>query len=85
MGKLQKRLWPDDYLVASYPEEYWVTQDDRLVLIEDMEFQHRENIVNYFSQEGKTVDPMRQTAFEKVMIRYLRLQAEINDVHKDIL
>jgi hypothetical protein len=85
LGKLKELLLPDEYLIASYPEEYWITQDGRLVLIEHMDFQHLENIVNLFSQEGMTVDPMRQGAFEKIMIRYLRLQAQINDVHKDIL
>ena len=31
------------------------------------------------------VDPLWQESFEKVMLTYLRKQAEINDVHKDIL
>ena len=57
----------------------------KVIPIDELDFQHLENIVNYFSQEGTTVDPMRQGAFEKVMLRYLRLQAEINEVHKDIL
>jgi len=67
------------------PKDYWITQDGRLVPIDDMDFQHLENIVNLFSKDGMVVDPMRQGAFEKVMLRYLYLQAEINDVHKEIL
>ena len=65
--------------------QVWYGKGGQIYLIEAMDFQHLENIVNYFSQEGTTVDPSRQGAFENVMLRYLRLQAEINDVHKDIL
>jgi len=35
--------------------------------------------VNYFSQEGKKVDPTRQNAFEKVMLRYLREKAKMEE------
>ena len=89
MGRLKDLLesWNDeDNFSKAYkhPNEYWRTKDGP-VRIEDMDFQHLENVVNYFSQEGTTVDPTRQGAFENVMLRYLRLQAEINDVHKDIL
>jgi hypothetical protein len=89
MGKI-KAHWTDELFEEQlrflmYPKDYWLTKDGRLVPIDDMDFQHLENIVNLFSQEGTTVDPTRQAAFENVMLRYLRLQAEINDVHKDIL
>jgi hypothetical protein len=89
MGKL-KAAWSEELLEQSireimFPKDYWITKDGRFIPIDDMDFQHLENIVNFFSQEGTTVDPMRQGAFEKVMLRYLRMQAEINDVHKDIL
>lgn len=89
MGKL-KAAWSEELLEQSvreimFPKDYWITKDGRFIAIEDMDFQHLENIVNFFSQEGTTVDPMRQGAFEKVMLLYLRKQAEINDVHKDIL
>jgi len=64
--------------------DYWWSKSG-FILIEDMDFQHLENIVNFFSQEGMTVDPRMQASFEKVVLLYLRKQAEINDVHKDIL
>ena len=89
MGKLKSALTDDlfeeNLRVMMSPKDYWITKDGRFIAIEDMDFQHLENIVNYFSQEGTTVDPTRQGAFEKVMLTYLRKQAEINDVHKDIL
>ena len=66
-------------------DDYWMTSRGKFIPINELDFQHLENIVNYFSQEGTTVAPDRQGAFEKVMLRYLRLQAEINEVHKDIL
>lgn len=89
MGKL-KAAWTEELLedhirAIISPKDYWITKDGRFIAIDDMDFQHLENIVNYFSQEGTTVDPTRQGAFEKVMLTYLRKQAEINDVHKDIL
>ena len=75
----------NDEGVPLCPDDYWMTNRGRVVPIDKLDFQHLENIVNYFSQEGTTVAPDRQGAFEKVMLRYLRLQAEINEVHKDIL
>jgi hypothetical protein len=89
MGKFKNLLheWTEGLKVNTPSDlsDCWVTKDLRLLPIKDMDFQHLENIVNYFSQEGTTVDPIRQAAFEKVMLLYLRKQAEINDVHKDIL
>ena len=65
-------------------KDYWLSRRGP-VLIETMDFHHLESIVNLFSKEGMVVDPMFQESFEKVMLTYLRKQAEINDVHKDIL
>jgi hypothetical protein len=91
MGKLKNHLLEQADLedqvrkLVRPNNEIWYGKGGELYLIEKMDFQHLENIVNYFSQEGTTVDPSRQGAFENVMLRYLRMQAEINDVHKDIL
>jgi hypothetical protein len=68
----------------SHPHEVWMSKG-KLHLIERMDFQHLENIVNLFSQEGMVVDPLMQASFENVMLTYLRKQAQINDVHKEIL
>ena len=89
MGKLKSALTNDlieeNLRVMMSSKDYWIAKDGRFIAIDDMDFQHLENIVNFFSQEGTVVDPMRQAAFEKVMLTYLRKQAEINDVHKEIL
>ena len=89
MGKLKNLLheWTEELKVnnPSTLSDHWVTKDLLLIPIKDMDFQHLENIVNFFSQEGMTVDPRMQASFEKVVLLYLRKQAEINDVHKDIL
>lgn len=91
MGKLKKyRLTLDDLnaqirAIVRPSNEVWYGRGGQMFLIKDMDFQHLENIVNLFSQEGMVVDPSRQGAFENVMMRYLRMQAEINDVHKEIL
>jgi UTP-glucose-1-phosphate uridylyltransferase len=91
MAKLKNPLLTQDDLesqiraIVRPNNQVWYGKGGEIYLIEAMDFQHLENIVNYFSQEGTTVDPSRQGAFENVMLRYLRLQAEINDVHKDIL
>ena len=82
---LQAKEYHKVVLAQKNPNDWWLTKDGRLLLIKDMDFSHLESIVNYFSQEGRVVDPMMQGAFEKVMLTYLRKQAEINDVHKDIL
>lgn len=91
MGKLKNHSFTLEELIPHLrgitrpSNEVWYGKGGEAYLIEAMDFQHLENIVNFFSQEGATVDPTRQAAFENVMLRYLRLQAEINDVHKDIL
>jgi len=90
MGRLKDLIdsWGDVDYEKVYPptdlNKYWRGKQG-FVLIEEMDFQYLENVVNLFSQEGMVIDPMMQPSFEKVMLRYLRLQAEINDVHKDIL
>ena len=91
MGKPKKYRFTLDDLNAQIraivrpSNEVWYGKGGEIYLIEKMDLQHLENIVNLFSQEGMVVDPSRQGAFENVMMRYLRMQAEINDVHKDIL
>jgi hypothetical protein len=91
MGRLKNHLLTQDDLesqiraIVRPNNQVWYGKGGEIYLIEAMDFQHLENIVNLFSQEGMVVDPSRQGAFENVMLRYLRLQAEINDVHKDIL
>ena len=82
---VQAKEYNKTLLAQQNPNDWWLTKDGRLLLIEDIDFSHLESIVNYFSQEFRVFDPMMQGAFEKVMLTYLRKQAEINDVHKDIL
>lgn len=60
--------------------EIWSTKHQKIVWIKDMEFDHLENIVNYFSREGMVVDPMRQGAFDNVMLTYLRKKAEMDEM-----
>jgi hypothetical protein len=60
--------------------EYWATKDGRLLLISEMDYEHLEMIVNYFSRDGMVVDPRRQGAFENVMLTYLRKKAEIEEM-----
>jgi hypothetical protein len=69
-----------------YPNEdhVWFGNQGKRYLIEAMDFQHLENVVNLVSN-GMVIHPHRQGSFENVMLRYLRLQAQINDVHKEIL
>lgn len=74
MGKL--KAWIDDVEVEDgmlkEPDKYWRTAQQRWVLIAEMEYQHLENVVNYFSQDGTVVDPRWQNAFDNVMIEYMR-------------
>jgi hypothetical protein len=82
MGKMKQ--WVDDDVFDKFAgvdqhDDYWRTANDRWIRISDMEFSHLENVVNYFSQEGKKVDPTRQNAFDKVMIRYLMEKAKIEE------
>ena len=91
MGRLKDLLvaWNDDddednfSKAVKHPNEYWMTKKG-YVRIEDMDFQHLENVVNLVSN-GMEIPPHMQPSFENVMLTYLRKQAEINDVHKDIL
>jgi hypothetical protein len=91
MGKLKSTLkvWLDDVLVeegvVTEPDKYWRTQDNRWVRISEMEHQHLENIVNYFSRDGMTVDPSRQNAFDNVMVEYMMRNLNMMEVHRDIL
>jgi len=82
---MQAKEFQKSVLAQQNPNDWWLTKDGRLHLIKDMDFSHLENVINFFSQEGRVVDPMMQGAFENVMLTYLRKQAQINDVHKDIL
>jgi hypothetical protein len=88
MGRIKASLLEDEEIkirlhANAYPNKYWLSKQG-LVLIEGMDFQHLENIVNLVSN-GMEIPPPMQTSFENVMLTYLRKQAEINDVHKDIL
>jgi hypothetical protein len=82
MAKMKQ--WIDEDMFESFAarkqmDDYWRTADKRYVRISEMEFSHLENTVNYFSREGMKVDPSRQNAFEKVMIRYLMEKAKIEE------
>jgi hypothetical protein len=74
MGKI--KAWIDDVEVEDgmliEPDKYWRTQDNRWLRISEMEYQHLESIVNFFSRDGWVVDPTRQNAFDNVMIEYMR-------------
>jgi hypothetical protein len=56
--------------------KWWRTNDKRWILIQAMEFDHLQNTVDYFSRDGMTIDPMRQGAFDNVMIEYLKRKAD---------
>ena len=91
MGKVKSklRLWLDGEEIEegmlAEPDKYWRTQDNRWVRISEMEHQHLENIVNYFSKDGMTVDPTRQNAFDNVMVEYMKRNLNMMEVHRDIL
>ena len=74
MGKL--KAWIDDVEVEDgmlkEPDKYWRTADNRWLLITEMETEHLERIVDFFSRDEWVVDPMRQNAFDNVMIEYLK-------------
>ena len=78
MGQVKNWLTDEEFEDndGADPSKWWGTQDGRLMSIEHMDLQHLENVVNYFSQEGMVVDPMRRNAFENVMLAYLRKKAE---------
>ena len=56
--------------------KWWRTNDKRWILIQAMEFDHLQNTVDYFSRDGMTIDPMRQGAFDNVMIEYLKRKVD---------
>ncbi len=70
---------------ALHPNDYWRTRDGSLIHITQLRFGHLENIINHFSKDGVEVPDHFKETFERVMLMYLRKQAEINEVHKDIL
>ena len=82
MGRLKALLDADEFEDhdGADPSKWWSTADGRLMHIESMELEHLGNIVNYFSQDGYTVDPMRRDAFENVMLTYLRKKAEMDEM-----
>ena len=82
MGKMKQ--WVDDDVFENFAdlkqrEDYWHTSGNRWIRISEMDYQHLENTVNYFSREGMKVDPSRQNAFDKVMVRYLMEKAKIEE------
>jgi hypothetical protein len=82
MGKMKQWIDADvfeNFATERQADDYWRTANDRWIHISDMEFSHLENTVNYFSREGMKVDPHRQNAFEKVMLRYLREKAKMEE------
>ena len=84
ISDLGRRFMQGVMVEGTNHKDYWLSRRGP-VLIETMDFHHLESIVNLFSKEGMVVHPMFQESFEKVMLTYLRKQAEINDVYKDIL
>jgi crotonobetainyl-CoA:carnitine CoA-transferase CaiB-like acyl-CoA transferase len=56
--------------------KWWRTNDKRWIFIQAMEFDHLQNTVDYFSRDGMTIDPMRQGAFDNVMIEYLKRKVD---------
>lgn len=70
------------YLVDVIKEEsidltkWWRTNDKRWIFIQAMEFDHLQNTVDYFSRDGMKIDPMRQNAFDNVMIEYLKRKSD---------
>ena len=77
MGQVKKWMTDEEFEDndGADPSKWW-SSNDRLIHIESMDLEHLENVVNYFSRDGVKVDPMRQSAFENVMLTYLRKKAE---------
>lgn len=77
------RGWIDDEELEGgsppNPANYWRTRM-MWVRIEDMNFEHLEDTVNLFSKEGMKVDPLRQDAFENVMLTYLRKKLAMDEM-----
>jgi hypothetical protein len=84
ISDLGRRFMQGAMMEGEKHRDYWMSKSGP-VLIETMDFHHLESIVNLFSRDDMVVDPLWQDSFEKVMLTYLRKQAQINDVHKDIL
>jgi hypothetical protein len=84
LSDLGRRFMQGAMLEREKHKNYWMSKSGP-VLIETMDFHHLESIVNLFSRDGMEVAPPWQESFEQVMLTYLRKQAEINEVHKDIL
>ena len=85
MGQVKKWMTEEEFEARRgwgkvNPNEIWTTQDGVMLWIKDIEFDHLENIVNYFSRDGMVVDPGRQGAFENVMLTYLRKKAEMDEM-----
>jgi hypothetical protein len=82
MGQVKKWMSEEEFEDndGADPSKWWRTSNDRLIHIESMDLEHLENVVNYFSQDGYKVDPMRQSAFENVMLTYLRKKAEMDEM-----
>ena len=78
MGQVKKWMSEEEFEDndGADPSKWWNVNTGRLMHIESMELEYLEKIVNYFSQEGRVVDPMRRNAFENVMLTYLRKKAE---------
>ena len=84
ISDLGRRFMQGAMVEGTNHKDYWPSKRGP-VLIETMDFHHLESIVNLFSRDGMEVAPPWQESFENVMLTYLRKQAEINDIHKDIL
>jgi hypothetical protein len=82
MGQVKKWLTDEEFEDndGADPSKWWATPDGRLMSIEHMDLERLESVVNYFSQEGYKVDPMRQNAFDNVMLTYLRKKAEMDEM-----
>jgi hypothetical protein len=82
MGKMKtwmgNRVF-EDFATGSQSDDYWRAADRGWIRISEMDYEHLENTVNYFSREGMKVDPTRQNAFDKVMIRYLKEKAKMEE------
>jgi hypothetical protein len=82
MGKMKQWIDSDvfeDFANDRQYDDYWMTANDRWIRISEMDYDHLENVVNYFSREGMKVNPARQNAFDKVMLRYLMEKAKMEE------
>jgi hypothetical protein len=82
MGKMKQWIDSDvfeDFANDRQYDDYWMTANERWIRISEMDYDHLENVVNYFSREGMKVNPARQNAFDKVMLRYLMEKAKMEE------